>query len=85
MTFECDGSKWDTAEMLEFKTPDPEVTVYADSKLRAVFVGIRERDVGVLFHRADNSEVESLCRRYDLPQLLLDYCTNHDASGGCDT
>ena len=84
MIFECNGRRWDTAEMLELKTPDPGVTVYADPKLRAVFVGIRERDVGVLFHRADDAEIESVCRRYDLSRLLLDYRTNHPASDGCD-
>ena len=70
--------------MLEFKTPDPVVAVYADPKQRAVFVGIRERDIGVLFHRADDAEIESVCRRFDLPRLLLDYRTNPDASDGCE-
>jgi len=62
--------------MLEFTTPDPVVTVYAHPIHRAVFVGIRERGVGVLFHQADDAEIESVCRRYHLHQLLLDYRTN---------
>lgn len=61
--------------MLEIETPDAAVTVYADARRRAVFVGVRERDIGVLFHQADDSEIESVCRRYHLSQLLLGYRT----------
>lgn len=70
MTFRCDGRGWDTTDLLEFKTSDPVVTIYADLARGVVFVGIRERDIGMIVHRADDSEIESVCRRYDLPQLL---------------
>ena len=77
MTFRCDGRLWDTTDLLEFKTSDPVVTIYADPARRVVFVGIRERDIGMIVHRADDSEIESACRRYDLPPLL-DYLTTGD-------
>lgn len=85
MTFNCDGRVWNKTDLLEFKTSDPVVTIYADPARRVVFVGIRERDIGMMVHRADDSEIESVCSCYDLPQLLDYLTTGDERSGGqCD-
>ena len=75
MKFECNGKVWDTVNLLEFRTGDAVVTIYADPATRFVFVGILEPAIGVQIHRARASEILWLAKRYSLPEL-------HDYGGG---
>ena len=69
MKFECCGQVWDTVDLVEFRTGDAVVTIYADPVGRFVFVGILEPAIGVQIHQAGASEILWLARRYNLPKL----------------
>ena len=70
MRFQCDGRTWDTSEMHEFPTDDDNIIVYVSPSRGGVFVGIIERGVGELVHRADEPEIRWLARRFGMPRLL---------------
>ena len=70
MRFQCDGRTWDTSDMRQFPTDDDNIMIYVVPGHGGVFVGIIERGVGELVHRADDAEIRWLARRFDIPRLL---------------
>ena len=71
MTFECDGQRYDSAELIEYRTGDGHTPlVYATPDHGRVFVAEVDRWDGVDVRPVDAPEIKSLAERFDLPELL---------------
>jgi hypothetical protein len=79
MRFQYAGRTCDTSDMDEFPTDDENIFVYVAPRRAGVFVGIVERGVGELVHRADDAEVRWLARRFGIPRLLAEVGTEGPA------
>ena len=70
MTFDCDGVRYDSTEMLEYNTGDAhQPFIYVTRDYARVFVGVVERWRGFTVHQADPVEIEALADRFDMEEL----------------
>ena len=86
MTFECEGTRYDTSDMDRHDTGEPhEPFIYITRDLRCVFVQTWDRCKGVNVHHADDAEIGLLWQVYGLAPLLrvLGLTGRDPATGPC--
>jgi hypothetical protein len=70
MTFECDGQRYDSAELIEYRTGDGHTPlIYTTPDHGRVFVAVVDRWNGVDVRPVEAAEIETLATRFDLPEL----------------
>ena len=86
MTFECEGTRYDTCEMDRIDTGDAQTpAVYITRDLSHVFVQTWDEWEGVHIHEADDAEIRLLWQAHGIAPLLrvLAVAGRDPAAGPC--
>ena len=86
MTFECEGTRYDTCDMDRIDTCDAQTpAVYITRDLSRVFVQTLDDWEGVHIHEADDAEIGLLWQTHGIAQLLrvLAVAGRDPATGPC--